>query len=75
MDKRPVAGIGGQQMAEMFLAQIHIPALNHTMYGLFAGVHLQAGGQRHRALLGRSFLLGFTMVYEGKTGTVTISSE
>jgi predicted aspartyl protease len=75
VDKRPVGGIGGQQMADMHLAQIYIPSLKHIMYGLFAGVHLQAGGQRHKALLGRTFLESFTMVYEGKTGTVTISDE
>jgi len=75
VDKRPVGGIGGQQMADMHLAQVYVPSLNHTVYGLFAGVHLQAGGQRHKALLGRTFLSAFTMIYEGKTGTVIISSE
>jgi predicted aspartyl protease len=75
VDKRPVGGIGGQHMADMYLAQIYIPSLQHTVYGLFAGVHLQAGGQRHKALLGRTFLRAHTMVYEGKTGNVTISSE
>jgi hypothetical protein len=75
VDKRPVAGIGGQQMADMYLAQVYVPSLNHIVYGLFAGVNLQAGGQRHKALLGRTFLSYFTMVYEGKTGTVTLSSD
>jgi hypothetical protein len=56
------------------MAQIHVPALEHTIYGLFAGVHLAAGGQRHRALLGRTFLHSFTMIYEGATGTVILSS-
>jgi predicted aspartyl protease len=75
VDKRPIGGIGGQQMADMYLAQIRVPLLNHTIYGLFAGVHLAAGGQRHKALIGRTFLQAFTMVYDGRTGTVTISSE
>jgi hypothetical protein len=74
-DKRPMGGIGGQQMADMYLAQIHVPSLNFTIYGMFAGVHLAAGGQRHKVLIGRTFLQSFTMVYEGKTGTVTISSD
>jgi hypothetical protein len=29
----------------------------------------------HRALIGRTFLQQFTMVYEGRTGTVTIHNE
>jgi len=75
IDKQPISGIGGQQEADIHLAQIHVPSLAFTLYGVFAAVHLSAGGQRHKALIGRSFLRHFTMVYEGKTGTVTISSE
>jgi hypothetical protein len=58
----------------MHLAQIHISTLKFTLYGTFAGVHLIKGGQVHKALIGRTFLRHFTMVYEGKTGRVTISS-
>jgi hypothetical protein len=58
----------------MHLAQVRAPTLGFTIYGLFAGVHLKAGGQPHRALIGRTFLQNLTMVYEGKTGTVTIHS-
>jgi hypothetical protein len=42
---------------------------------LLCGVDLAAGGQIHRALIGRTFLRRFTMVYEGETGTVTLSSS
>ena len=73
-DKRSIAGVGGAQVVNMHLAQTHVPTLNFTMYGLFAGVHLAAGGQAHRVLMGRSFLSAFTMVYEGRTGTVTLST-
>ena len=59
----------------MHLAQIHVPSLNFTIYGAFAGVHLKTGGQIHQALIGRTFLQNFTMVYEGLTGTVTISKD
>ena len=58
----------------MHLAQVRIPSLGFTIYGAFAGVHLAAGGQPHKALIGRTFLRAFTMVYKGGTGTVTISS-
>lgn len=73
IDKRTVGGIGGAQQVNVHLAQVHIPSLSFTIYGSFAGVHLTAGGQPHQALLGRSFLRGHTMLYEGETGTVTIS--
>jgi len=66
--------ISGQQDAIMYLAQIHISKLGHTIYGAFAGVHLTKGGQPHRALMGRLFLQNFTMIYDGKTGAVKISS-
>jgi hypothetical protein len=57
----------------MYLAQIHVPSLLFTIHGAFAGVELAAGGQVHKALIGRTFLQNFTMVYEGTTGTVKIS--
>ena len=75
IDKKPICGIGGQQEANIYMAQIHIPTLTFTIYGAFAGVHLQAGGQWHKALIGRTFLRSFTMIYEGRTGTVTLSSS
>jgi hypothetical protein len=73
IDRRTVAGISGAQQVNVHLAQVHIPSLNFTIYGSFAGVHLAAGGQPHQALLGRTFLQNHTMIYEGETGTVTIS--
>jgi hypothetical protein len=42
-------------------------------FGRFAGVHLQVGGQAHRALIGRSFLAGCTLVYDGKRGSVLLA--
>ena len=74
IDRRPISGSGGSHMTNIYLAQVHVPALNFTIYGAFAGVDLLAGGQVHKALIGRTFLRHFTMVYEGQTGTVTLSS-
>jgi hypothetical protein len=68
------SGIHGGQELNMHLAQVRVPSLNFTIYGAFAGVHLVAGGQSHHALIGRTFLKGYTMLYEGRTGTVTLSS-
>jgi predicted aspartyl protease len=75
VDRRKVSGIGGVHEVSMYLAQIHIPTLNFTLYGSFAGVNLIAGGQSHYALIGRTFLMAFTMTYEGRTGTVTLSND
>lgn len=74
IDRRPVSGSAGQHEAKIYLAQIHVPTLNHTIYGAFAGVHLTAGGQVHKALIGRTFLVNFTMIYEGHTGRVILRS-
>jgi len=74
VDRRPVSGIHGSRDANMYLAQIHVPSLGFTIYGEFVGVDLQAGGQVHSALIGRTFLRNFNMVYEGRSGSVTISS-
>jgi len=59
----------------MHLGHVHVPALNFTIYGEFAGVDLVAGGQAHHALIGRTFLQNFTMTYEGRTGTVILSND
>lgn len=75
VDRRTVGGVGGAHEVNMHLAHIHIPALRFTIHGLFAGVSLQAGGQRHQALIGRTFLQAFTMVYEGRSGTVIIHND
>ncbi len=75
VDQRYISGVGGKHLTNMYLAQIHIPSLNFTIYGIFAGVNLLEGGQSHYALIGRTFLQGFTMIYEGRTGTVTLSSD
>lgn len=75
VDRRTISGSGGKHPANMYLAQISVPALKVNIYGAFAGVDLRAGGQSHNALIGRTFLQGFTMVYEGKTGKVILSSK
>jgi predicted aspartyl protease len=74
IDKRMVAGAHGSQEINMHLAQVHVPGINLTMHGAFAGVHLAAGGQPHQALIGRTFLRHCKMVYDGVAGAVTIST-
>ncbi len=74
IDRQIVSGVHGAQEVNVHLGQIYIPSLGHTVYGEFHGVHLQAGGQPHFALIGRLFLRNFVMNYDGRTGSVTISS-
>lgn len=73
VDKMTISGVGGQKIHNVHLAQIHIPNLNYTQHGLFAGVDLQAGGQVHKALLGRTFLKDAIMIYDGFRSQVTIT--
>jgi predicted aspartyl protease len=75
VDRRIVSGSSGQHEVNMHLAQLVIPSLNYVIHGMFAGVDLAAGGQSHRALIGRTFLRNFTMHYDGRTGTVSLSND
>lgn len=72
VDQARVSGISGEQTVNMHLAQILVPSLPFIIYGAFAGVDLAAGGQSHSALIGRTFLRKFRMMYDGVTGEVTI---
>jgi len=73
IDRQYLSGVHGKQKSNIHLAQIYIPTLKCNIIGKFAGVHLSEGGQPHLALIGRTFLRNFTMVYDGETGSVTIS--
>ena len=74
-DRQMIAGALGTDEVDAYIAQIYIPGLEYTIVGNFAGIHLASGGLRHRAVIGRSFLRDFTMVYEGRTGIVTLSND
>lgn len=74
IDRRHIAGIGGKKEVNIHLAQVFVPALMFTVNGAFAAVDLAAGGQQHKALIGRTFLRYFTMIYSGSTGDVEIFS-
>lgn len=73
VDEIEMSGVGGVSKFMLHSAQIYIPQLEFTIAGRFAGVHLYEGGQEHGALLGRDFLADMHMVYDGKTGSVTIA--
>lgn len=75
VDREMVAGVHGAAPANVHLAHIYVPDLGIWINGRFAGVHLQAGGQPHSALIGRDVLRHFTMVYDGRTGMVSIEGD
>jgi hypothetical protein len=74
VDRQQVGGVSGLKEVNMHLAHIHVPSLGFTLYGAFAGIDLVAGGQLHYALIGRTFLQHFKMIYNGQTGDVTLSA-
>ena len=75
VDQQRIAGIGGPQHVNRYAAHLYIPALNWVISGIFPGVHLVSGGQPHVALLGRSFLMGHRLTYDGRTGLVQLSND
>lgn len=75
IDQRRIAGAGGAHDVNMHLGHIYVPSLGNTIHGAFAAVNLAAGGQPHLALIGRTFLHNFVMIYNGLTGTVALAHE
>jgi predicted aspartyl protease len=75
VDRLQISGVGGAAEVNVHLAQIYIPELQHVIHGPFSAVHLTAGGQPHYALIGRTFLHNYTMIYDGRTGAVTLSND
>ena len=75
VDRTTIAGVDGAIEVNRHLAQVYIPELDWTVYGTFMGVHLAAGGSPHTALIGRTFLEDFTLIYDGRTGRVTLENE
>ncbi len=66
------SGIGGSITLNVYLAHITIPSIV-VEYGQFTGVHLQAGSQLHKALIGRKLLDDVLLVYDGSTGIVRLA--
>ena len=75
INRQTVAGVAGVSVANVYLAHLLIPALGGTgQFGAFMGAQLQAGGQIHRALLGRTLLRDALLIYDGERGSVRIST-
>ena len=75
VDRTKVAGALGVGEVNVYLAQIYVADLATTVYGRFGGVNLSEGGSPHVAILGRTFLQGYTMSYEGRIGWVVLSND
>lgn len=75
VDRMTLVGSVGAHPADVYLAQIHVPALNEVLFGQFAGVNLIKGGLQHGAILGREFLQKLEMKYDGLTGRVILTKS
>ncbi len=69
IDERDAHGIGGEKKHPVFLALVQSQDLKMQRIGEFIGVDMPGG---HRVLLGREFLLGMVLIYDGNSGIVTI---
>ena len=75
VEREYMAGVHGVAPVDMHVAQIYIPTLNHTITGRFAGIRMRDSGQTHSALIGRTFLQHYTMIYEGRRGSGIITND
>lgn len=73
IDRQEAFGIGGRETFNVYLVHVRIAELGLIQPGAFMGVRLQAGGQLHRALLGRTFLQDRILVYDGRDGSVRLA--
>lgn len=73
VDQIQTAGVHGQSKLNVYLGYIRVPSLGFVEYGRFTGARLSAGGQPHRALLGRTMLQQMILVYDGRDGSVRLS--
>ena len=75
LDRRTITSVSGPVETTRYAVQIGLPELGWTLHGAFCGVRLAEHEQPHVVLLGRDLLRHFTMVYDGRTGQVTLSND
>jgi hypothetical protein len=74
INQQSVAGVSGPATANVYLAHLSVPLLGgQVQFGAFMGAQLQAGGQVHRALIGRTLLRRTLLIYDGERGSVRIA--
>jgi predicted aspartyl protease len=67
-------GVHGSAPLNVYLAYLLIPSLSVAQTGEFIGANMAAGGQFHRALLGRTLLQNMLLVYDGRSGSVKLAN-
>lgn len=67
-----VAGVHGIQESNLYMAEITVPPLDLRLRGRFIGLPLETSGLP-RVLLGRDVLTRLQMVYDGRTGSLTLA--
>ena len=70
-----ISGVGGRHRAVIYTARIYVPALDRRLFQRFTGVRLSEGDQKHRVILGRTFLRQYRVIYDGGTGAVEIIED
>lgn len=68
-----VGGAGGSHTLTQYLCRLTIPQLGFTRTEAFIGARLMAGGQAHKALIGRDFLSQMVVIYDGRRGNITLA--
>jgi predicted aspartyl protease len=74
IDKRKCCGVGGEHELNVYLGHIRIPSLAQLRWGQFIGAKLKIGGQLHQALIGRMQIVDMILIYDGRTGAVSLSN-
>jgi len=73
INQRNVGGLGvGALKVDVHNAQVHVPMLRYTIRGPFAAIPGLVDRIHYPIILGRSFLKDCKLMYDGKTGDVTI---
>lgn len=73
VDQQKIAGVDGEVMLNVYLAHIYFSGLGQLRWGRFTGARLSKGAHPQQVLLGRDFLQGTIMIYDGQTGAVRLS--
>ena len=73
IDEAECSGVAGRHRLNVYLGYIRIPTLGQVRAGRFTGAKLHGGGQIHKALIGRTQLVGMILIYDGRTGSASLS--
>ena len=75
LDTVSVFWAGESREHDVYGASLFVPKLNLGVQGLFVGIDFIPGDIPQEVILGRTFLEGTIMIYDGLTGRVTIASQ